>query len=123
MQLTRYRTIDSPIGLITLAGFGECITNLVMENAAHPPASQNEWVRDTEGFPRVVAQLEAYFSGERNERRKVKLPGVPESNADSCVPRPVARTRNSVGVQANTDRTVSLNWRMLENPAAKATSL
>ncbi len=64
MQLTRYRTIDSPIGLITLAGFGECITNLVMENAAHPPASQNEWVRDTEGFPRVVAQLEAYFSGE-----------------------------------------------------------
>jgi methylated-DNA-[protein]-cysteine S-methyltransferase len=64
MQLTHYRTVDSPVGLITLAGLGECITNLVMENAAHPPASRSQWVKDAEAFPYVVAQLEAYFSGE-----------------------------------------------------------
>ena len=33
-----------------------------------------------------------------------------------------ARARREVGVRAKTSRTVSLNGRMLENPAAKATS-
>ncbi|MCI2975282.1 MAG: methylated-DNA--[protein]-cysteine S-methyltransferase [Ferrimicrobium sp.] len=62
--MIRYRTLDSPVGLITLAGLRECITNLVMENAAHPPASRNQWVKDADAFPHVVAQLEAYFRGE-----------------------------------------------------------
>jgi methylated-DNA-[protein]-cysteine S-methyltransferase len=63
MQVIRYRTLDSPVGLITLAGLRECVTNLVMENAAHPPASRNQWVKDADAFPHVVAQLEAYFRG------------------------------------------------------------
>ena len=35
--------------------------------------------------------------------------------------RVAAARRRSLGVVAKTSRTVSLNWRMLENPAAKAT--
>ena len=34
-----------------------------------------------------------------------------------------ARWRRAVGVRSHTARTVSLNWRMLEKPAANATSL
>ena len=65
MCLTRYRSIDSPIGLLTLAGQGDCLTNLVMEDTAHPPSDRGRWVEDTAAFPDAVAQLAAYFAGER----------------------------------------------------------
>ena len=65
MGLTRYRTIDSPIGLLTLAGQGDCLTNLVMEDSAHPPSDRGRWGEDTAAFPDVVAQLAGYFAGKR----------------------------------------------------------
>ena len=65
MRLTRYRTIESPVGLLTLAGHGEGLTNLVLEDGAHPPPERSRWVEDAAGFPDVVAQLAAYFAGER----------------------------------------------------------
>ena len=40
----------------------------------------------------------------------------------AALPRAAALSRRSRGVVAKTARTVSLNWRMLANPAAKATS-
>lgn len=65
MHLTRYRTIDSQIGLLTLAGHGEFLTNLVIGGAAHPPAGRERWVEDATAFSDVVAQLAAYFAGKR----------------------------------------------------------
>ena len=65
MYLTRYRTIDSPIGRLTLAGQESCLTNLAMEGAAHPPSECSQWVEDTAAFPDVVAQLADYFAGKR----------------------------------------------------------
>ena len=64
-RLTRYRSIDSPIGLLTLAGQGDCLTNLVMEDTAHPPSDRSRWVKDAAAFPDAVAQLHDYFAGER----------------------------------------------------------
>ena len=64
MRLTRYLTFDSPIGLLTLAGQGDCLTNLLMEGAAPPPAERSQWVEDMAAFPDVVAQLAGYFAGE-----------------------------------------------------------
>ena len=65
MGLTRYRRISSPVGLLTLAGQGDVLTNLVIEGAAHPPTGRERWVEDTAAFPDVVAQLHDYFAGKR----------------------------------------------------------
>ena len=65
MHMTCYRSIDSPIGLLTVAGQGESLTHLVIEGAAHPPTRRERWVEDAAAFPDVVAQLVAYFAGER----------------------------------------------------------
>ena len=65
MGLTRNRRISSPVGLLTLAGQGDCLTNLVIEGAAHLPTGRERWVEDTAAFPDVVAQLHDYFAGKR----------------------------------------------------------
>ena len=62
---TRYRTLDSPVGLLTLAGQGDCLTNLVIEGAAHPPSDRGRWREDAGALPDAVAQLHEYFAGER----------------------------------------------------------
>ncbi|MHB8293410.1 MAG: methylated-DNA--[protein]-cysteine S-methyltransferase [Acidimicrobiales bacterium] len=65
IQLTRCRTIDSPIGAITLAGRDGCVTNLTTHGGAHPPEGMSSWLRDAGAFSDVVEELEAYFAGER----------------------------------------------------------
>jgi methylated-DNA-[protein]-cysteine S-methyltransferase len=65
MRLTRYRTVGSPVGLLILACQGDCLTNLVMEDTAHPPSDVSQWIEDAGALPDVVAQLAAYFAGER----------------------------------------------------------
>jgi methylated-DNA-[protein]-cysteine S-methyltransferase len=67
MTATVYRTVDSPVGLLTLAGHDEVLTHLRMDDQAHPPAGREAWIRDDEAFPKVVAQLVAYFAGELTE--------------------------------------------------------
>ncbi|MCL5948781.1 MAG: methylated-DNA--[protein]-cysteine S-methyltransferase [Actinobacteria bacterium] len=63
--MTRYRNIDSPVGLLTLAGQDDRLTHLVMETTAHPPSERNHWVEDATAFPDVIAQLHDYFAGKR----------------------------------------------------------
>lgn len=46
MRLTRSRTLNSPVGLLTLAGHGDRLTNLTMDGAAHPPLDRSHWVQD-----------------------------------------------------------------------------
>ena len=67
MSSTRYRTTESPVGLITIAGDGETVTTLRMEDQADPPPRTEEWVRDETAFGAVVDQLDEYFAGERTE--------------------------------------------------------
>jgi methylated-DNA-[protein]-cysteine S-methyltransferase len=61
--MTQYRTIDSPIGLLTLAGHGSVLTNLRMVDQTYEP-SRAGWMHERDGFADAVAQLNAYFAGE-----------------------------------------------------------
>jgi methylated-DNA-[protein]-cysteine S-methyltransferase len=64
--MIRYRTIDSPIGLLTLAGHGSELSNLRMMDQTHEP-DRGDWIPDELAFPDAVEQLEAYFAGELRE--------------------------------------------------------
>jgi methylated-DNA-[protein]-cysteine S-methyltransferase len=64
---TRTRTIDSPIGPLTLAGDDHALTHLLMHEQTHPPKGQDAWEGDDSVFPEVVDQLNAYFAGELKE--------------------------------------------------------
>ena len=61
--MIRYRTIDSPIGPLTLAGSGSALTNLRMVDQTHEP-SHAGWSLDQGAFSTAVEQLGAYFAGE-----------------------------------------------------------
>jgi methylated-DNA-[protein]-cysteine S-methyltransferase len=64
MRATRCRTIDSPIGVRTLAGDVDALTHLRMHEQTREPPYQHSWAQDQDAFPDVVAQLGAYFAGE-----------------------------------------------------------
>ena len=61
--MIHYRTIDSPIGLLTLAGRGSVLTNLRMVDQTYEP-SHTGWSPDPVAFGDAVDQLSAYFAGE-----------------------------------------------------------
>ncbi|MCV7102936.1 methylated-DNA--[protein]-cysteine S-methyltransferase [Mycobacterium palustre] len=61
--MIRYRTIDSPIGPLTLAGRGSVLTNLRMVDQTYEP-SRAGWSPDPDAFADAVDQLRAYFAGE-----------------------------------------------------------
>jgi methylated-DNA-[protein]-cysteine S-methyltransferase len=61
--MIHYRTIDSPIGPLALAGHGRVLTNLRMLNQTYEP-NRADWVLDGQAFPDAVDQLDAYFAGE-----------------------------------------------------------
>ena len=59
-----YRTIDSPVGPLTLAGSGSTLFHLRMTDQTHEP-DRSDWQAAGPGaFDRAVKQLEAYFAGE-----------------------------------------------------------
>jgi methylated-DNA-[protein]-cysteine S-methyltransferase len=75
---TVYRTTDSPVGFITVAGDGDEVTALRMEDQAYPPPGTETWVRDDRAFDDVVEQLDAYFAGTRTEFDvRLRLDGTP----------------------------------------------
>ncbi|MGE2716645.1 methylated-DNA--[protein]-cysteine S-methyltransferase [Mycolicibacterium litorale] len=59
----RFRTIDSPVGLLTLAGCDGRLQHLRMVDQTYEP-SRTGWEPDEAAFPDAVEQLGAYFSGE-----------------------------------------------------------
>ncbi len=61
--MIQYRTIDSPIGLLTLAGRGGVLTNLRMVDQTYEP-SRADWTPDPDAFAPAVEELNAYFAGE-----------------------------------------------------------
>lgn len=64
--MIHYRTIDSPIGPLALAGQGPVLTHLRMVNQTYEP-NRSDWVPDERAFGDAVHQLEAYFAGDRGE--------------------------------------------------------
>jgi methylated-DNA-[protein]-cysteine S-methyltransferase len=61
--MIHYRTIDSPIGPLTLAGRGSALTNLRMVDQTYEPTHAG-WSLDPGAFTDAVDQLNAYFAGE-----------------------------------------------------------
>jgi len=57
------RTIDSPIGPLTLAGRDPVLTHLRMVGQTYEP-SRADWSPDPKAFADVVEQLGDYFAGE-----------------------------------------------------------
>jgi methylated-DNA-[protein]-cysteine S-methyltransferase len=66
-NVTRARTIDSPIGPITLAGNDDYLTRLVMHDQRHAPPDQSDWPQDKNAFGDVVDQLKAYWAGDLHD--------------------------------------------------------
>jgi methylated-DNA-[protein]-cysteine S-methyltransferase len=64
---TTCRTIDSPVGPLTLAGHGATLTHLRMVDQTHEPATRADWVRDDGAFDDAAAQLDEYFTGDRTD--------------------------------------------------------
>ncbi len=62
--VTRARTIDSPVGPITLAGDDDVLTQLVMHEQRHAPVAIGEYPNDPNAFGDVVDQLKAYWEGD-----------------------------------------------------------
>lgn len=66
MDSVQYRMMDSPIGLLTLAGRGGRLQQLRMVDQTYEP-NRADWQCDDSAFADAVAQLEQYFRGERYE--------------------------------------------------------
>ncbi len=60
-----FRTLDSPVGIVTVAGDGTTVTNLRMTDQTHEPAGRDGWRHEPTAFPEAVQQLQEYFGGER----------------------------------------------------------
>lgn len=66
MRTLHYRTIDSPVGLLTLAGRDGKLMHLRMVDQTYEP-SREGWEADDTAFSDAADQLSAYFAGERTE--------------------------------------------------------
>jgi methylated-DNA-[protein]-cysteine S-methyltransferase len=66
MEALQFRSMDSPVGQLTLAGKDGRLMHLRMVDQTYEP-SHNGWESDDEAFPEAVEQLEAYFAGGRTD--------------------------------------------------------
>jgi methylated-DNA-[protein]-cysteine S-methyltransferase len=66
MASMQFRTINSPVGLLTLAGKGGRLMHLRMVDQTYEP-SRDGWEADDDAFPDAVEQLDAYFAGDRTD--------------------------------------------------------
>jgi methylated-DNA-[protein]-cysteine S-methyltransferase len=66
MTTLQCRTVDSPVGPLTLAGRNGRLMHLRMVDQTYEP-NREGWDADDTAFPEVVDQLAAYFAGERTE--------------------------------------------------------
>lgn len=66
MAALQFRTMDSPVGLLTLAGKDGQLMHLRMVDQTYEP-SRNGWESDSGAFSDAVEQLEAYFAGHLTE--------------------------------------------------------
>jgi methylated-DNA-[protein]-cysteine S-methyltransferase len=77
MSAIEFRTVDSPVGPLTLAGRDGRLMHLRMVDQTYEP-SHDGWERDEAAFTDAVEQLESYFAGERFEfDLELELVGTP----------------------------------------------
>jgi len=67
MTTMHYRTIDSPVGPLTLAGTGSTLMHLRMVDQTHEPDRSDWQPAEREVFAEAVEQLAAYFAGDLTE--------------------------------------------------------
>ena len=67
MTWLHYRTVDSPVGPLTLAGVGSTLMHLRMAGQTHEPDRSRWQPADAGAFADVVEQLDAYFAGSLTE--------------------------------------------------------
>jgi len=67
MNETLFRTLDSPVGTITVAGDGTTVAHLRMTEQTHAPAGQEAWRHEPAAFVDAVDQLRSYFDGALTE--------------------------------------------------------
>lgn len=63
MNTMQSRTVDSPVGPLTLAGRDDRLMHLRMVDQTYEPG-RDGWTSDDGAFTDAVAQLEAYFAGD-----------------------------------------------------------
>jgi methylated-DNA-[protein]-cysteine S-methyltransferase len=63
--MTRYTTIDSPLGALLVARDDEGITAVLLPSGKRPAVPAADWVRDDAAFDDARSQLAEYFAGER----------------------------------------------------------
>ncbi|MDY6999304.1 MAG: methylated-DNA--[protein]-cysteine S-methyltransferase [Actinomycetota bacterium] len=66
MTVLRYRTMDSPVGILTLAGADHRLRHLRMVDQTYEP-DRGGWQRDDSAFDDAARQLDEYFRGVRRE--------------------------------------------------------
>jgi methylated-DNA-[protein]-cysteine S-methyltransferase len=66
MEALQFRSMDSPVGQLTLAGMDGRLMHLRMVDQTYEP-SHDGWEPDDDAFPEAVEQLEAYFAGDRTD--------------------------------------------------------
>ncbi|MCH9734038.1 MAG: methylated-DNA--[protein]-cysteine S-methyltransferase [Actinomycetia bacterium] len=66
MTRTLYRTLESPVGSLTLAGTAGRLRHLRMVDQTYEP-DRTAWERDDTAFAEAAMQLEQYFDGERTQ--------------------------------------------------------
>ncbi|MGP4058185.1 methylated-DNA--[protein]-cysteine S-methyltransferase [Mycobacterium sp. 4D054] len=65
-DVAQYRTMDSPVGLLTLAGTAGRLRHLRMVDQTYEP-DRAGWERDDDAFADAVTQLQEYFGGTRRD--------------------------------------------------------
>ena len=66
MEPVQYRTVDSPVGKLTLAGTAGRLRHLRMVDQTYEP-NRTGWEPADDAFADAVEQLEEYFQGDRTE--------------------------------------------------------
>jgi methylated-DNA-[protein]-cysteine S-methyltransferase len=66
MEPLQFRSMDSPVGQLSLAGMDGRLMHLRMVDQTYEP-SHDGWEPDDDAFPEAVEQLAAYFAGDRTE--------------------------------------------------------
>src|SRR4051812_29742643 len=59
VEMLTSRTIDSPVGPLTIAGTDGVVHHLRMDAQSYPPKGQDAWRNDDGSFGEAVDQLEA----------------------------------------------------------------
>jgi methylated-DNA-[protein]-cysteine S-methyltransferase len=62
---TFYTTLDTPLGLLCLAGTPQGLSRIDFQHGKRPVAPDSDWQCDTGLLDEAVHQLQAYFQGQR----------------------------------------------------------